>query len=279
MSECLIDRAFLRLAHGLVHYREVTGAAAASERPLLLLHASPNCSRSMVPLMAGCAGRGRVLAPDTPGNGDSERPPAVQPEMADYAAIVDGFLAALDIAEVDVFGSHTGAHIAVELAARFPRRVRSIVVDGLLVLTPSEREDYLANYAPPRVPDEAGSQFHWAWQYVRDQMIFFPHFRKDRGHLRAGGSFDPEFLHHMTLDVLRTLRTYHLAYEAVFRHDLEAALARVACPVRWLDAGHGYLDDGMRLLQAVAPAASVVRVGHAPEDFAAAIEAFNREVP
>jgi pimeloyl-ACP methyl ester carboxylesterase len=272
MQETPIDRGFVRLSEGLIHYRERAGADDGV--PLLLLHASPNSSRAVAPIMDAYAPGRRLLAPDNPGNGDSVRPAAAQPDMHDYADMLDRFCAALGLGAVDIFGSHTGAHIGLELAVRRPDRVRRLIVDGLLVLDAEQREDFLANYAPHKVPDQAGSQFHWAWQYIRDQMFFFPHYRKDPEHLRVGGVFDAEFLHAMTMDVLRSLRTYHLAYEAVFRHEVAERLGELQQPIRWLDTGEGYLDDGLRMMQERAAAASVTQLAHNPADFAAAIEEF-----
>jgi pimeloyl-ACP methyl ester carboxylesterase len=279
VSELLLDRAFVRLEHGRLHYRERAATAEGAELPpLLLLHASPNCSRSLAPIMLAEGSGRRLLALDTPGNGDSDPLAAAAPEMSDYADAVEAFCVALALDRVDIFGSHTGAHIGVEMAGRWPGRVRCVAVDGLLRLSDAERQEYLDTYAPHRTPDEIGSQFHWVWQYVRDQMIFFPHFKKDRAHLRAGGIFDPQFLHQMALDVLRALPTYHLAYQAVFRHDVAAALSAADCPLRWLDTGEGYLDAGMQLLRERAPQGSVVSVAHDPAAFAAAIADFCREL-
>ena len=274
MQEQLIDRGFVRLDEGLIHYRERAAADGDTAPPLLLLHASPNSSQAVEPIMQAYAPGRRLLAPDNPGNGDSVRPAGEQPAMRDYADMLDRFCTALDLEAVDIFGSHTGAHIGLELAMLRPERVRRIVVDGILVLDTAARDDFLANYAPPKQPDNTGTQFHWVWQYVRDQMIFFPHYRKDADHQRAGGIFDAGFLHRMALDVLRALDTYHLAYEAVFRHEVGACLAAIQQPIRWLDTGEGYLDDGMRLMRETATAASVVEVAHGPAEFAAAIEAF-----
>lgn len=276
MVDAVIERAFLRLDEGLLHYRERPGDD--TQPPLLLLHASPNSSRSLEPILRAYAPGRRLIAPDTPGCGESARLAQVQPEMSDYADAMDRFCDVLGVDEVDVFGSHTGAHIGLELAVRKPERVRRLAVDGLLVLSPEEREDYLANYAPPKQPDEAGSQFHWAWQYIRDQMIFFPHFRKDLEHLRAGGVFDPVFLHQMTMDILGSLETYHLTYEAVFRHAVAGALGEVACPVRWLDTGEGYLDTGLALLRSTAVRASVVPLLHTPDAFAQRLAQFSAEL-
>ncbi|MFT7288205.1 MAG: pimeloyl-ACP methyl ester carboxylesterase [Halieaceae bacterium] len=276
--DAVIERGFLRLDEGLVHYRERSGDTDSTLPPLLLLHASPSSSITMEPIMAAYAPGRRLIAPDTPGNGDSVRPAPGQPGMEDYADMLDRFCDRLDLGAVDIFGSHTGAHIGVELAARRPERVRSLSVDGILVLDDAERADYLANYAPAQQVDEAGAQFHWAWQYIRDQMIFFPHFKKDLTHLRAGGIFDPVFLHNLTMDVLGSLDTYHLAYEAVFRHDIAQRLAEVSCPMRWWDTNQGYLDAGMRLMQEQSAAASVVEVAHDPAAFAAQIDIFSAQV-
>ena len=279
MTDRSLNRAFARLDHGLVHFRERVASADCKDLPpLLLLHASPACGRTLAPIMQADTSGRHMLAPDTPGNGDSDPLACSAPEMADYADALAAFCAAQGISRVDIFGSHTGAHIAVELAARRPELVRSITVDGLLTLSAEERAEYLTRYAPPKQPDDIGSQFHWVWQYVRDQMIFFPHFHKDREHLRAGGIFDPQFLHEMALDVLRTLPTYHLAYEAVFRHELSASLKEVRCPLRWLDTGEGYLDAAIQVVTEHVAAASVVRAEHTPADFAAAIHEFCAEL-
>jgi pimeloyl-ACP methyl ester carboxylesterase len=275
--DIVIDRGFVRLDEGLVHYRERAAGAAETLPPLLLLHASPNSGLTMEPIMAAYASGRRLIAPDTLGNGDSVRPAPEQPELEDYADALDRFCEALGLGEVDIYGSHTGAHIGVELAVRKPERVRRLVVDGLLVLDGAERQDFLANYAPLQQPDEAGTQFHWAWQYIRDQMIFFPHFKKDLAHLRAGGIFDPMFLHKMAMGILGSLDTYHLAYEAVFRHDIGQRLAQISCPMQWLDTQEGYLDVGMHLMQEKTAGASVVQVAHDPQAFAEQIAVFSAE--
>lgn len=268
-----IDRGFARIDEGLVHYRERPGDGA-EPAPMLMLHPSPGSSRAVETLLLAFPGGRRIIAPDTLGNGDSAPPAATQPDLAYYADALDRFCDAMSLGAVDIFGIHTGAHIALELAARSPTRVRRIVLDGVLALSDGEREEYLANYAPPRRPDAHGSQFFWAWQYLRDQMIFFPHFRKDPEHLRVAGAFDPQFLHDLTLDLLKALPTYHLAYEAVFRHDLDRTLPGVRCPVLWLDTGEDYLAAGRRKVLECIPHCETRPVSHEPGALGAAIDAF-----
>jgi len=236
-----IDRGFVRLPEALIHYRS---AGDAADPPLIMLHASPSSSRPLVPLIRACAGERRVLAPDTLGNGASSPPPWADPSLSDYAGAMDAFAAALGHDSVDVYGAHTGAHIAIEWALAAPGRVRRVILDGVAVLSAEERAEYLERYAPPQRPDPSGAQFHWAWHFIRDQMIFYPHYKKDAAHARLGGTFDAGVLHELTLDVLSSLETYHLAYRAVFRHDVLARLPLLPQRVLWLASAGAPLEAG-----------------------------------
>jgi pimeloyl-ACP methyl ester carboxylesterase len=225
------DRAFVRLREGLLHYRHVVPAAPLSgAHPLWMMHASPASSRSVEPLAIALArthGR-HAFAPDTPGNGDSAPLTIGEPSLIDYA---DAFVRALDalgLERVDLYGFHTGAHIAIELALARPDRVGGLVLDGLLWLTEAERAEYLGHYAPPLVPDAIGTQVFQALQFVRDQAWFFPHFRRDAAHNLGGGAMPPELLHSLTVELLKAATTYHHAYRAVFRHQLEERLPLLA---------------------------------------------------
>jgi pimeloyl-ACP methyl ester carboxylesterase len=174
---------------------------------------------SLVGLIGEFARTRRVVAPDTLGNGDSAPPSVAAPDAAYYAGASLRAMTALGIDQVDLYGSHTGAHIAVEMAITAPQRVRRIVLDGIGMFSAEEKVEYLANYAPAMQPDFFGSQFHWAWHFVRDQAWFFPYFKRDAAHLRGLDAPSADVLHTITLEVLKGLRTYHLAYRAAFAHD------------------------------------------------------------
>jgi pimeloyl-ACP methyl ester carboxylesterase len=224
-----INRGFARIAEGLIHYRHVAGGA--DQPPLWMMHAAPASSRSLEPLIASLAGGRRIYAPDTPGFGDSAPLAAANPEIADYAEAMLRTLDALGLETVDVYGFHTGAHIAVEMALAAPQRVRRVVLDGLLVLDDAERGEFLAHYAPAMKPDAAGLQFAWAVNYIRDQAWFFPHFRRDAAHNLGQGAMSAEVLHYLVTELLKALGTYHLGYRAVFRHRVVERLREVRQPV------------------------------------------------
>lgn len=223
------DRGFVRIPDGQIHYR--TAGEASDTVPLICLHASPASSKSLIPLVQSMGHSRHVFAPDTMGNGESDPLTNADPELSDYARAMDTFCERLGFDQVDIYGNHTGAHIAVEWAIAHSDRVRRVVLDQIAILPADARADYLENYAPPREPDEMGTQFYWAWHYMRDQMLFAPHYKKSAETLHTQGVFDAATLHDLTMDLLRALKTYHLSYRAVFRQDLETRLPLVRQPV------------------------------------------------
>ena len=232
-----VERRFIRLAEGLMHLRHA-GDAQAGKPPVWLMHASPSSSVSLQPLISRLAAECRVIAPDTPGYGDSVALAASQPSLLDYADAHRRMLDALGVDRTVLYGHHTGAHIAVELAILMPDRIAGIVLEGLLWLEGPEREDFMRHYAPPMLPDAWGTQVFQSLQWLRDQAWFFPHFRRDAEHNLGMGALPPDVLHMLMLDMLKAGSGYHLAYQAVFTHRLEERLRLVRTPALLLTAQH-----------------------------------------
>lgn len=147
---------------GQTHVRE-----AGSGRALLLLHQTPWFSvqyRHAQPLLAA-AGL-RTLAPDTPGFGFSPAPPGM-PAMGDYADHFAAVLDAVGVKEAIVVGHHTGAGMALALAARHPRRVRGLVLHGVPLYSPEERGKKYAAAAPATRLEPDGSHLSRQFAMVR----------------------------------------------------------------------------------------------------------------
>lgn len=131
------------LSFGRVFLRDHCGAGGTSHDhgaghpPVLLLHGLLVTSHSFTRLIPELARDRRVLAPDLPGCGDSDRPPPVL--CAGYsprwqAAALLELLDQLGLAEVDVVGHSWGGAIAVCLADAAPERVRRLaLVDPTLM--------------------------------------------------------------------------------------------------------------------------------------------------
>ncbi len=242
-----VDRAFVRIDEGLVHYRHAGVRDDGKALPIYVAHAGPGSSAGYAPLIADLGQSRFVIAPDTLGNGDSAPPALEEPNLEYYADSVCRILDALEIDQVDFFGSHTGAHIGCELVIAHPDRVRKIIFDGIGVFDDAMRKDKLANYAPEIKPDEFGTQLTWAWHFVRDQFIHYPYYMRDPEHRILTNMPPPEALHAMVTEVLKAVTTYHHGYRAVFRHDAANRLPLVKVPAMFMasepDPLTAYLDE------------------------------------
>lgn len=270
-SQRYVDRRFIRLGDRLIHLRS---AGDPAKPPLYMMHASPASSSALEGLMLALSDDYYVLAPDTPGNGLSDPLAHPNPMMADYAGGADDLVEALGLGEINVYGTHTGAHVGIEWAKTIPGRIKHLILDGVALMEANDRQEFLENYAPHKKPEPDGSQFHWAWGFMRDQMIFYPHYKKDLDHLRPGGTFDAQVLHRLVLDTLGSLETYHLAYEAVFSQDVLASAAEVAHKTLVLTSDDGPIESGMGPLLDALQNPSTTETSGEDGEKAAAIKAF-----
>lgn len=162
-----VKRAYVHGRYGQMHYRiAVPPQADTTEHtPIIFFHQSPSSGRPFEGLVSEM-GRDRIaIAVDTPGFGDSDAPPS-PPTIADYAAAMASFLDALNIGEVDVFGDHTGAKVAVELSLQQPERVRRLVFNACPVYSPekmAEMMKHLEAERPKDVVPEDGSHILHRW--------------------------------------------------------------------------------------------------------------------
>jgi pimeloyl-ACP methyl ester carboxylesterase len=139
-------------------------------------------------------------------------------------------LDALGLAQYDLYGAHTGANMAVEMAIARPQRIRHLILDGIALYSPELRRHMLAHYAKPMPPRSDGAHLLQAWHFVRDQWIFWPWFRREAAHRRAIDLAAPEFLHEVALDVLKSPTTYQRAYRASFSYKKEKRLPLLRVP-------------------------------------------------
>lgn len=245
-----IERGFVRIKEGQVHYR-VVGDPQTGARPLVMIHASPASAYNLQPLMRALSDlRDQPLyAPDTLGNGDSCKAQMDVPDIAYYADAVARQLDALGIDEADVYGTHTGGSIAMDLAIQQPKRVRRVVIDGVGLYSEEEKADMLANYTPEIEPDYEGSQLNWTWHFVRDQSFFFPWYKRDVEHQRKAGISNPDALHNVVVEVLKSVTSYHHAYRAAFRYPKKERLSLITQPVLMIyetsDPLYKYKDEAL----------------------------------
>lgn len=195
-----------------VHYRR-----AGSGPPLLLVHQSPRSSAEYVPLIGRWAEHFTVIAPDTPGFGDSEPLPLARPECEDYADAVVALLDALGLPQVGAYGFHSGAIILVTAAKRHPARFSCLACGGYAVWTEAEKADFGAAYTPDFLPMPFGEHLAWLWGRVQEQSWFFPWYRPGNANRLPMATLDPAQAQPIVMECLAAGNSFSLGYGAVLR--------------------------------------------------------------
>ncbi|MFN2098483.1 alpha/beta fold hydrolase [Altererythrobacter sp. MF3-039] len=126
-----ITRRYIRGAFGQIHLRvAMPDPEKITAPPLVALHQTALSGRMFDHFLPVMARDRMVIAPDTPGYGESDRP-AERPPLEAYGdAILDALLREYG-GPFDLLGYHTGAAIAADLAAR-----RDMVRKTVLVSMP-----------------------------------------------------------------------------------------------------------------------------------------------
>lgn len=219
-----ITRHFISVNGREVHYR-----TAGHGSPFVLFHVSPQSSAFVLPELIELADHYTLVALDSPGYGESDPLPQTAPVMADYADAMAETFTALGLQQVPVYGSHTGANIAVELARRSPDRVSALVLDGLSLSTPAVAHDRQSHYAPRFTPTADGAHLAWAWQHTRDQLLFWPWYQPHKANRLHGPMKSADYLHDVVLSKMAAA-DYWLGYRAAFDHDSRDALKQLTVP-------------------------------------------------
>jgi len=153
---------------------------------------------------------------DTLGFGDFSKPPVEEDSIERWAEVAASLLDALGIERAAVVGHHTGAVIAVELAAAFPERIEAAVLSS----APLVDARYRAAHSGRAIVDEVeprpdGSHLTELW---RLRQPFYP-----------DGNID--LLERFVVDALQAGPRAAEGHRTVARYEMETRLPLVRCPV------------------------------------------------
>lgn len=197
---------------------------------LVMLHAAPCSARVMEPLQAEWCDHFTTVAFDLPGFGLSDMPDSDPLTTADLAdAVADG-ARQLGLTKVTLYGRHTGAGVAVEVARRHPQLCHFLLTDGYPVFASPYGEERLAEYLPPIVPRWDGGHLTWTWFRYREQHVFWPWNRPVQAHRADTDIPDLDFLYRGTTELLTAAGTYARVYASAFRHPGLAVIDEVRIP-------------------------------------------------
>lgn len=249
-----------------VGYRRFgTGPAVA------LLHASPRSAAASLPLARRLADRFTVFAFDNPGFGWSDPLHLDRPDAHDYGhALIEAF-DALGLERVPVYGSHTGAAIAVAAALDHPDRVGAVALDGYAVFTPRQQVELLASYLAPIRPEWDGTHLTFLWSRVKDQFSFFPWYLRGQVTRLPRSLLPPAAMQGVIADFLAAGDAYRPGYAAAFRFSGLAALQRLAVPGVAMARTDDLLFDDLDALTDLPACVTVQRLGTDDAAWAAAV--------
>jgi pimeloyl-ACP methyl ester carboxylesterase len=117
------DGARLRFATVRIPKARISTLEAGRGPAVVALHGLGGTKGSFLPTVAALADRYRVIAPDLPGFGDSDKPLAASYDARYFAEAVIELLDELDIDRAHLIGNSLGGRIALEVGMSHPDRV------------------------------------------------------------------------------------------------------------------------------------------------------------
>ena len=221
-------RGYLDTSWGQLHYESV----GSGEQTIVLIHETGLSHSAFKRLVPELSGQLRVVSFDIPGCGESDPPPAIT-TIEEYSARLAEGIDALGIGRLAVLGAHTGAQMAVQLAAvDIPDRVDAVYCLGL----PFYRPEVLA----------------------KRRVAVVDEFTDDGAHLLTGfhrppKEYDPEVRSRMVAATSLLPGRVFWPYHAVYKYAPGEALPKIKAPVVFLTSEKDILHpgdvDGVELVQ------------------------------
>lgn len=112
----------------LYYKDEWLGAPWLTGEPAVMLHGNLETQEIWYGWVPRMAQQFRLLRPDLPGFGRSTAPANFEWTLANYAKVVANLLDAMGIESAHIIGAKTGGAIAMQFAATYPQRTRTLVV-------------------------------------------------------------------------------------------------------------------------------------------------------
>lgn len=216
---------YVRTANGRVHLRR----AGREGDPIMVLPTGGGSSAQFAPVITGLAHNRTVIGIDYLGNGLSDKTTGTG-SINDLAHEVIATMDALEIPQADIWGSHTGACIGLEISIIAPERVRRLVMEGPVVVSEEFQADLLANYFPDFTPNTLGLHLQHIWHWRRDMFMFWPWYRNRVAAARQLGIPSAADIHLYAVGILESGSTYSRAYRAAFAYPTLERLPLLTVP-------------------------------------------------
>jgi pimeloyl-ACP methyl ester carboxylesterase len=112
-----------------MYYRETwLGAPWLNGEPVIFLHGAQETGEIWYGWVPRMAPKFRLYRPDLPGYGRSKAPSNFEWSFTNYIRVVADFMDAVGVASAHIIGAKTGGAMAMQFAASYPQRTRTLTV-------------------------------------------------------------------------------------------------------------------------------------------------------
>lgn len=255
-----MQKGYVDISQGQIHYRMKEGTGT----PIICFHQTASSSAMFEKFAAAYGGSEPIYAFDSPGFGGSFDPEGM-PTMAEYAAMLLDAIKALGFERVHLFGHHTGASLAIEIATAAPSLTASLMMIGPVVLTAEERQAFGGVYPQPFELKADGSHLQTMWDYVES----------------IGGNSTLELHHREMVDTARAWEGHIKVYSKIWDQDFSALYEKITVPMLIMCAQKDILWPMFERAKEMRPDAKAVEIpgsnfqpDEAPADVAQAVQSY-----
>jgi len=226
-----ITRGYTGIAGSQIHYRELGEGS-----PVIVLHASPLSSAFMLGQLQALASAGyRAIALDTPGYGQSDPLSEIPQSLEDYARAFLKGIDALRIGRFSLYGTATGAQLALAIARMAPERVTRLVLDNCGLFTQEQVAEWETHYFPDLSPRGDGSHMMRVWDIARRQFLSFPWFSDAPEHQLHRPPSPLSIVQAMANHFLMATPSYDTAYRLAFHAENAGSFEGLTVPTVFID--------------------------------------------
>jgi pimeloyl-ACP methyl ester carboxylesterase len=259
----MIKRIFIECGSVQLH-----GRTAGQGTPLLMLHAVPIASLSLLPQLQRLQKSHHVLALDLPGFGDSD-PMANDPDSLEQVAQL--LLTAMTqhgFARFKLYGTATGGQVALRMAKQAPERILKLAVENVAHFSDSEVESWTAGYFPDLTPQADGRHLQTAWHFAENIFRYFPWHVQDDAHSLHRPLPPTQLVQDMMMAYLSARPRYDLLYRLAFAAERIESFAGLAVPTQLTHWQGSILYNQVQALidQGLPACVQVVEAGPTLED-------------
>lgn len=236
----MITKAYADTPSGQVHYYR---CGPADQIPIIFIHQNVSGAKMYSPTMAKLASTHHCIALDLPGFGGSFDPPEID-SISRLQEYTMEFIDTLGFDRFHVFGNHTGAAMAAEMASLHPERVASCMMMGATLLSEEQAIPFRETFSGSVGPSHDAAYLPITWEYIYN----------------LGGNLDLDNMNDEFSGALRAWKVRGMIYRCVWDYRFDLFIQGIKCPALLICSPDDVLYIGHQNTAKAMPQASAIDV-------------------